>query len=107
MINATLTYRTRTEGVRLTLDDPTAVIDMGENPAYHPPVLVREVNISYETTETFNGDERTVTSTVTNIAYRVVHDEYDTVSVHPDYLDQPDEWPHWLPELVEHHRPAV
>ncbi|MEU5323032.1 hypothetical protein AB0G67_40710 [Streptomyces sp. NPDC021056] len=107
MIDGKLTHRTRAEGIRLTLDDPAAVIDLGENPAYSQPIPVREINISYETTETFDGDTRTVSSKVTNIVYRVTHDEYDVVSVHPDFLDQPDEWPDWLPPLVEHHRPAI
>jgi hypothetical protein len=107
VIDAKLTFRTRTVGIRLTLDHPDAVIDLGHNPAYAKPVPVREVNLSYETTETFDGDDRIVTSTVTNIVYRVTHDEYDVVSIHPDFLNQPAEWPDWLRPLVEHHRPSV
>lgn len=107
MIDAKLTYRSRTEGVRLTVDDPTAVIDMGANPAHHLPVRVREINISFETTETFDGDTWTADSKVISIGYRVAGQDYDTVSVHPDYLDQPDEWPDWLPPLVDHHRPTI
>ena len=105
-INVTPTTRVDTTVVRLNVSGEDATIDMGENPAYHQPAQVTELAISYKTTRAYSGDTFTVTSDVTDITYRITGKDYDTASVHPDFLDQPDEWPAWVRELVDEYNPA-
>jgi hypothetical protein len=102
-ITATPTVQVDTTVVRLDVTGEDATIDMGENPAYHPPAQVTELVIGYKTSR--NLRENTITSEVTDITYRITGKDYDTASVHTDYLDQPGEWPAWVRELVDDHRP--
>ena len=90
--------------VRLDVSGEDATIDMGENPAYHPPAQVTELAISYKTTR--NLRDNTAASEVTDITYRIANKDYDTASVHHDFLDKPNEWPDWVRELVDEHNPA-
>lgn len=105
-INVTPTVRVDATAVRLDITGEDAVIDMGDNPAYHPPAQVIALEISYKTTHTYNGDAFTLTSEVTAITYRITGKDYDSASVHPDFLDQPDQWPDWVRELVDEYNPA-
>lgn len=108
-IQATPTTRVDDTVVRLNIGGEDATIDLDENPAYHAPAQVAELTISYTTTTTHTdgGDTVTITSAVTGITYRVADKDYATVSVHPDFLDQPDEWPAWVRDLVAEYKPAT
>lgn len=90
--------------VRLRINDSAATIDFGHHPDYPNLARVTEIAFIYET-RTGEGDQDS-TTTLTNIAYVVDHEESQTAFVHPDFLDQPDEWPAWVRELVDHHRPT-
>lgn len=94
MITGTVTSRRRTEEIEITLTDAaTITVDamFGAETA-----RVAELHIRYEGCK------------VTRIAYKVTGDgDYDSVSVHPDYLDRPQEWPTWVRFLVEEHRPVA
>lgn len=106
-IHATPTSRVDNTVVRLDVSGEDATIDMGENPAYHPPAQVTGLAISYKTTSTHTDGGDTVTSEVTDITYTIGNKDYDTASVHHDFLGQPDEWPTWVRELVDEHNPAA
>jgi hypothetical protein len=99
--------RTSETGVRLRIDSDNATIDMGHHPEYPIMVKVAELAINYKTRENpTDGDIKTV-SEVTGITYMLTGGEDPMAFVHPDYLDQPDEWPAWVRKLVEEHRPAA
>jgi hypothetical protein len=104
-INATPTVRVDATVVRLDVSGEDATIDMGENPAYHPPAQVTELIIGYKASR--NLRDNTTTSEVTDITYRIANKDYDTASVHPKYLDQPDAWPVWVRDLVKEYDPAA
>ncbi|MFD7855247.1 hypothetical protein ACFV6B_13305 [Streptomyces microflavus] len=103
---ATVFYRSTTTGVRIRIDDKNATIDLGENPHYPNIKRATELAITYETTEKRDREAVQKTSEVSRIVY--VLDDEDTPSafVHPDYLNQPQDWPEWVREQVEKHRPA-
>lgn len=105
MATSSIKHRTTATLVRLDISGDDAVIDMGDNPAYHQPVPVTELAISYKTTESFDGDDVTTTSEVQDITYRVTGQDYVTASVHWDFLDKPEAWPDWVRELVDMHQP--
>ena len=107
MITSTLTYRTNETGVRLSINSDDATIDMGNNPAYPVPVKVTELAISYKTAETFHDGNVEVASEVTGITYMLTGGEDPIAFVHPDFLDKPEEWPAWVRDLVDEHRPSV
>jgi hypothetical protein len=104
---ATPASREYTTVVRLNVSGEEATIDMGDNPAYYPPAQVTELAISYRTSETFHGDTPTVASEVTAITYRIANRDYDTASLHPNFLAQPDKWPAWVRDLVSKYDPAT
>lgn len=106
MVNASPTQQTDDTRVRLDISGDDATIDMGENPAYHEPAKVTVLYLGYRTTRKTDGDTVATTSEVTDITYRITGKEYETASVHPDFLDQPDEWPAWVRDLVDKHNPA-
>lgn len=107
-IHATPTSRVDNTIVSLDVSGEDATVDMGENPAYHPPAQVTELAISYKTTTTHHcgGDSVTITSEVTDITYTVTGKDYDTASVHHDFLNQPDAWPEWVRDLANEYNPA-
>ncbi|MFK0288263.1 hypothetical protein ACIQVL_48500 [Streptomyces sp. NPDC090499] len=104
MVASTTICTVDTHSVRLRIDDAAATIDFGHNPAYPDLALVTEIAVIYETRTGEDDQERT--TKVASIAYVVSHDEHQTAFVHPNFLDQPAEWPVWVRELVDHHRPA-
>lgn len=94
VITGTVTSRRRTEEIEITLTDAATITVDAVFEA--ETARVTELHIRYEGCE------------VTRIAYKVIgDDDYDSVSVHPDYLDRPQEWPNWVRCLVEEHRPVA
>ena len=106
-MTATLFYRSTETGVRIRLEDDNATIDLGANPNY--PVMFRatELALTYKTTEAHDGDAVRKTCEVSRIVYVLDDEDTPTAFVHPDYLNQPQEWPEWVREQVEKHRPSV
>jgi hypothetical protein len=104
-VTATPARRVDNTVVCVDVTGDEATIETGENPAYHQPAQVTGLTISYKTTR--NMRDNTMTSEVTDITYRITGKDYDTTSIHPEYLDQPDEWPVWVRALVEEHNPAT
>lgn len=104
MVSSTTICAVDTHSVRLRIDDPAATIDFNDNPAYPDLARVTEIAVIYET-RTREGNQQGTTK-VTSITYVVDHEEHQTAFVHPDFLDQPDEWPAWARALVDHHRPT-
>jgi hypothetical protein len=105
-VHATPSSRIYTTVVRLDVSGEDATIDMGENPAYYQPAQVTGLVISYRTSETVHDGTPTAQSEVTDITYRISNRDYDTASVHPDFLARPEEWPAWVRNLVGEYDPA-
>ncbi|MDX3283519.1 hypothetical protein [Streptomyces scabiei] len=105
-VHAVPLSRTSATVVQLSVSGENATVDMGENPAYHAPAQVAQLEISYRTTETFRGSTATAKSEVTGITFWITGKDYDTASVHPDFLGQPAEWPAWVRDLVSEYDPA-
>ena len=103
MTASTVVHQVDTHSVRLRIDE-RATIDLGNHPDYPRDVPVIELAVIYTTTKSADGPAQTE---VTSITY-VLDDEEDKVAfVHPDFLNQPDEWPAWVRDLVDKHRPTA
>ncbi|MFD4795925.1 hypothetical protein OG473_39550 (plasmid) [Streptomyces anulatus] len=110
MIASTVIYE-RTQpftetGVRLRIDDASATLNVSGDPNNPKPIRVTELAISYKAAETHTGGTTETVVEVTNITYRLDHDDHKVAYVHPTHLDQPHEWPAWVAELVDHYRPS-
>jgi len=99
-----VTVQTTSTLVRLDVGGDDAVIEMSDHPAYPDPVRVAGVAIAYETTQTSNSTA--ADCRVTDITYTVIGQDYETVSVHRDFLNKPEAWPTWAQTLVNEHRPT-
>lgn len=105
MVTSTVSHQVDTHCVRLRIHGD-ATIDLGNHPDYPRNVPVTEVAVIYTTTQSDDSASAPRTE-VTSITY-VLDDEDDkTAFVHPDYLDQPGEWPDWVRALIDQHRPSV
>ena len=102
MVTSTVSHQVDTHSVRLAIHDPLT-IDLGNNPAYPDEATVTELAVIYTTTTPEGGTPHTE---VTSIAYVLNHEEHKTAFVHPDFLDQPDEWPAGVRQLVDQHKPT-
>jgi len=105
VVTSTVTYQFTETGVRLRIDDETATLDVSGDPARPNPIRVTELAISYKATETRTGDTVKTATEITNITYLLNHADYQVAYVHPDHLEQPQEWPAWVAELVDQYRP--
>lgn len=103
MVNSTVIHQVDTHSVRLAVHDPVT-IDLGSNPAYPDEATVTELAVIYKTTTSADSPARTE---ITSITYVLDHKEHQTAFVHPDFLDQPHEWPAEVRELVDQHRPLL
>lgn len=105
MVISTVAHQTDTHSVRLRIHGE-ATIDLGHHPDYPRNVRVTEVAVIYTTTQ--DEDSLSAPRTeVTSITYVLDDEETKTAFVHPDYLDQPNEWPEWVRELIDERRPTV
>lgn len=103
MTASTVIHQVDTHSVRLRLTEHVT-IDLGHNPAYPDEATVTELAVNYETTKSIDSPVHTK---VTSITYVLDHTEHQTAFVHPDFLDQPHEWPAWARDLVDQHRPLA
>ncbi|MFG2676961.1 hypothetical protein [Streptomyces sp. NPDC048445] len=106
MVASIATYQFTETGVRLRIDDETATLDVSGDPEHPNPIRVAELNISYRTTTTRTGESVEMATEITNITYLLDHADYQVAYVHPDHLQQSQEWPDWVAELVDQHRPT-
>lgn len=105
MVNSTVSHQVDTHSVRLHIHGE-ATIDLGHSPSFPREVPVTEVAVIYTTTQSADSASAPRTE-VTSISY-VLDDEEDKAAfVHPDFLDQPNEWPDWLRSLIDQYRPIV
>ncbi|MER6605654.1 hypothetical protein ABT282_07005 [Streptomyces sp. NPDC000927] len=103
MINGQLISATSTTEtiVRVDVSECNVSIDIKTGTRIEE-IPVTEIIIFYETVET----ETESVIRVTKITHLVTSKEFDTVSLHPDFLNDPKSWPDWVPSLVDKHRPA-
>ncbi|NEC17894.1 hypothetical protein [Streptomyces parvus] len=110
MITSTVIYE-RTQqytetGVRLRIDDVSATLNVSGNPNNPKPISVTELAIGYKATQVHSGRTTKTTVEVTNITYLLDDPDCKMAYVHASRLDQPQEWPTWVAELVEHYSPS-
>jgi hypothetical protein len=105
VIASSVIYEFTETGVRLRIHDETATLNVSGDLAHPNPVKVTELAISYKTALTATGNTATVSSEITNITYVLDHPDYQVAYVHPDHLEQPQEWPTWVAELIDQYRP--
>lgn len=105
-MTATVFYQYTETGVRLRIDDETATIDLGDHPDHPNRIRVTELAVTYKATEIRDGAAVETACEVTNITYLLASTETPVAYVHPDYCDQPQEWPGWVRDLVAANRPA-
>lgn len=105
-MSATVFYRSTETGVRIRIDDENATLDMGHSRSFPNMIRVTELAITYKATEKHDGEAVQQTCEVSRIVYVLDDEDTSTAFVHPDYLDQPQEWPEWARKLVDEHRPA-
>jgi hypothetical protein len=103
VVNSTVMHQVDTHSVRLAIHDPLT-IDFNDNPTYPDEATVTEIAVIYTTTSSADSPPRTE---VTSITYVLDHPEHQTAFVHPDFLDQPNEWPDKVRELVDAHNPST
>lgn len=105
MVTSTVSHQVDTHSVRLRIHDE-ATIDLGHSPSFPRHVPVTEVAVIYTTTQSADSASGPRTE-VTSISY-VLDDEEDKAAfVDPDFLDQPNEWPDWVRDLIDQYRPNV
>ncbi|MGW7398099.1 hypothetical protein ACWGH7_16560 [Streptomyces cyaneofuscatus] len=110
MIASTVIYE-RTQqftetGVRLRIDDTTATLNVSGDPNNPKLIRVTELAIGYKSTPVHTGRTTETTVEVTNITYRLDDPDCKMAYVHASRLGQPQEWPAWVAELVDHYRPG-
>jgi hypothetical protein len=102
VITSSIESKKTTQTVELGISGG-ATITVGAAPFGDEEHHVTGLCIGYEVTETAHGNVARVDTRITQITYRT---DEGGASVHPDFLDQPSEWPQWVRELVEEHRPT-